>query len=148
VIYLLTFALAIPSGVIWLFNAEAMVVLQVGRDPQAVPWLIALATTLGQFIGYTALYLFAEHVIARFAFVRRAVAKVRIEQAGTGSAAVFGSGGLVGVPPLLALFTLYGSKRVGPLGLLLATSVPARFCWYCGWAYSADFMRENLSWFA
>jgi hypothetical protein len=147
VIYLLTFLLAIPSGVIWLFNAEAMVVVQVSQYPDAVPWLIAIMTTLGQFIGYALLYMFAERFIARFEFVRKAVSKVKIEQAGWGTMTVFGSGGLVGMPPLLALFTLYGSKRVGPLKLLLALAMPARFLWYCGWAYSADFMRENLAWF-
>ena len=46
-IYLLTFCLAIPSGVIWLFNAEVMVVAQMTANPTAAPWLVALMAVLG-----------------------------------------------------------------------------------------------------
>jgi len=145
VIYLLTFCLALPSGVIWLFNAEVMVVAQMTAHPDATPWLIALMTVLGQFIGYVVLYTFAARILTRWEFVRRAVAKVQIREAGWGTYALFLSGGLVGFPPLLGLFTLYGSKRIGPIHWLLLCAMPTRFVWYCGWAFAADWMRENLS---
>ena len=143
-IYLLTFFLALPSGVVWLFNAEVMVVAQMTANRDAVPWLIALMTVLGQFIGYVVLYTFAARFLARWEPLRKAVAKVRIREAGWGTYAVFLSGGLAGMPPLLALFLLYGSKNIGPLRAFLMCSMPMRFLWYCGWAYSADWMRHNL----
>ena len=170
-IYLLTFCLALPSGVIWLFNAEVMVVAQMTANPTAVPWLIALMTVLGQFIGYVVLYTFAAKILTRWDFVRRAVAKVKIPGAnspsrrGRGEAradrnaagdmparaegwatwTLFLSGGLIGFPPLLGLFTLYGSKRIGPLTGMLLCAMPARFLWYCGWAFAADWMSAHLS---
>lgn len=147
-IYLLTFLLALPSGILWLMNAEVMVVAQMTTHPDSLPWLIALMTVLGQFIGYALLYEFATRILARWAFVRRAVEKLKIERAGWGSRSLFVTGGLVGIPPLLGLFALYGSKRVGPLWQLLACSMPMRFVWYCGWAYAADWMRDNLSFFS
>lgn len=146
-IYLLTLLWAMPSGLIWLINAEAMVVYQTTADPGAAPWLIALATTCGQFMGYAALYHFAAKFLARFETVRKAAAKVQIKQPGPGTWAMFTTGGLMGVPPLLALFTLYGSKRIGPLYQLLMCAMPMRFIWYCGWAYGAEFMRENFTFF-
>jgi hypothetical protein len=146
-IYFLTFLWALPSGLIWLVNAEAMVVFQMTREPDAAPWLIALATVSGQFIGYAALYHFASKVLTRFESVRNAASKVQIKQPGWGSWAMFTTGGLMGVPPLLALFALYGSKRVGPLPMLMACAMPTRFVWYCGWAYAADFMRDNFTFF-
>lgn len=147
-IYLLTFCLALPSGVIWLFNAEVMVVTQMGTHPEAVPWLIALVTVLGQFIGYVLLYHFAARVLARSKSIRRAVARLEIRERGWGTVVVFSTGGAVGFPPLLALFALYGSKRSGPLSLLLICSMPTRFLWYCGWAYAAGWMRDNLGFFS
>lgn len=146
-IYLLTFLWALPSGLIWLINAEAMVVYQVGTDPGAAPWLIALAATLGQFIGYAALYHFASLFLTKFQFVRRSVAKVKIQQPGWGTWTMFTTGGLMGVPPLLGLFALYGSKKIGPLQRLLFCAMPTRFTWYCGWAYAAEFMRTNFGLF-
>ncbi len=143
-IYFLTFCLALPSGVFWFFNAEVMVVAQMTTRPDAVPWLVALATVLGQFVGYVALYHFAARVLARSATVRGAVARVAIREKGWGTWVLFLTGGIAGVPPLLALFTLYGSKRLGPLPLMLACAMPTRFIWYCGWAYAADWMRDNL----
>lgn len=142
--YLLTFCLALPSGIIWLFNAEVMVVAQMTAKPDALPWLVALMTVLGQFIGYTVLYLFAGRVLARWDFVRKAVSRVEIRERGWGTWVVFLTGGLAGVPPLLALFTLYGSKRAGPLPVLLVCAMPTRFVWYCGWAFAANWMRDNL----
>jgi membrane protein YqaA with SNARE-associated domain len=142
--YLLTFFLALPSGIFWFFNAEVMVVTQMSANRDALPWLVALMTVLGQFIGYVVLYLFAARILARVEFVKRAVAKVRIREAGWGTWTVFMTGGISGMPPLLALFTLYGSKNLGPLRALLACSMPMRFVWYCGWAYAADWMRHNL----
>lgn len=147
-IYLLTFLLAIPSGVIWLFNAEVMVVAQMHTHPDAAPWLIALMTVLGQFIGYALLWHFAARILNRWALVQRAVAKVRIEEPGWGTWTMFMTGGAVGVPPLLGLFTLYGSKRLGPLPTLLLCAMPTRFVWYCGWAFAADWMRANLGFFS
>lgn len=155
-IYLLTFCLALPSGIIWLFNAEVMVVAQMTTNPTAVPWLVALMTVLGQFIGYVVLYAFAARVLTRWAFVRKAVAKVKIpgtnadgdlptRAEGWATWTLFLSGGLVGFPPLLGLFTLYGSKRIGPLAGMLMCAMPARFLWYCGWAFAADWMSANLS---
>jgi hypothetical protein len=111
------------------------------------PWLIAAATVSGQFIGYAALYHFASKVLTRFERVRVAAAKVQIKEPGWGTWAMFLTGGLAGVPPLLALFALYGSKKVGPLKMLLLCAMPMRFLWYCGWAYSADFMRDNFTFF-
>ena len=143
-IYLLTFCLALPSGVIWLFNAEVMVVAQMTAHPDAAPWLIALMTVLGQFIGYAVLYHFAAQILARWEFIRRAVARVQIKEAGWGTWTMFMTGGIVGVPPLLGLFTLYGSKRLGPLQNLLLCAMPGRFLWYLGWALSAEWMRANL----
>jgi membrane protein YqaA with SNARE-associated domain len=148
VIYLLTFCLALPSGVIWLFNAEIMVVTQMGLNPDVVPWLVALATVLGQFVGYVVLYLFAAQVLTRWRPLQRAVERVSIRPRGWGTGVVFATGGAVGVPPLLALFTLYGSKRTGPLSLLLIYAMPTRFVWYCGWAYAAEWMRANLGFFS
>lgn len=161
-IYLLTFCLALPSGVIWLFNAEVMVVAQMNANPGAAPWLIALMTVLGQFIGYALLYTFASRILTRWAFLRRAVAKVELRrpvaadgppgegdasmrEAGWGTWTVFMSGGLIGFPPLLGLFTLYGSKKIGPLQALLLCAMPTRFIWYCGWAFAADWMRQHLA---
>lgn len=146
--YLLVFIWSIPSGVFWFFNAEAMVVYQVSSHPDLAPWLIALVTTIGQFIGYSALYHFGALFLRRFRFVERAVQKVQIKQAGPGTWVVFLTGGLCGLPPLLALFTLYGSARVGPLAQLLMCAVPARFAWYLGWAYAPDAIRDTFGWFA
>lgn len=146
-IYLLTFFLALPSGVLWFFNAEAMVVAQMTTHPGAVPWLVALATVVAQFIGYVLLYQFAARILVRWAFVRNAVGRVHIEKAGWGTRTMFMTGGIAGMPPLLALFALYGSKKVGPLPELLACAMPMRFIWYCGWAYAADWMRHNIAWF-
>jgi len=147
-IYFLTFLWALPSGLIWLINAEAIVIFQVTTHPQAAPWLIALAATAGQFIGYGALYHFASQVLTRFDFIRRSVVKVKIQEAGWGTWTMFTTGGLVGIPPLLGLFTLYGSKKVGPLYGFLLCAVPMRFLWYSGWAYGAEFMRNNFSFFS
>ena len=147
-IYFLTFLWALPSGLIWLINAEAMVVYQVTVDPEAAPWLIALAATAGQFIGYGALYHFASLVLTKLDFVRRSVAKVKIQNAGWGTWTMFTTGGLMGIPPLLGLFTLYGSKKVGPLAGFLLCAVPMRLVWYTSWAYAAEFMRENFSFFS
>jgi len=147
-IYILTFFLALPSGIIWLFNAEVMVVAQMSANPDAAPWLVALMTVLGQFIGYALLYTFAARILTRWKSLQEAVAKLRIREAGWGSWTMFLTGGLVGVPPLLALFTLYGSKRLGPLWTLLACAMPTRFIWYCGWAFAADWMRANLGFFS
>lgn len=145
-LYLITFLLALPSGVFWFVNAEVMVVTQVTQH-DAVPWLVALLTTFGQFIGYSALFLFADKVLARAAFVRRAVAKAHLRTPGWGTYAVFATGGLMGLPPLLALFTLYGSARIARLPLLLACAMPGRLLWYMGWAYAPNFIRDNFGWF-
>ncbi len=144
--YLLVFLWSIPSGALWFINAEAMVVYQVSSDPTLAPWLVALAATAGQFIGYAALYHFAASFLQRFRFVRRAAAKVRIETPGPGTWLMFFTGGLVGLPPLLALFTVYGSARVGPIGVLVACAAPARLAWYLGWAYAPDFIRDTFIW--
>ena len=144
-LYLLTFLLAIPSGVFWFLNAEVLVVTQVTQGGGA-PWLVALLTTLGQFIGYSTLYLFADRVLTRVAFIRRAVARAHLRTPGWGTYLAFTTGGLSGLPPLLALFTLYGSARVARLPRLLACAMPARLVWYLGWAYAPDFIRETFGW--
>ena len=157
--YLLTLLWAVPSGVFWFINAEAMVIWQVRQHPDLAPWSIALATTIGQMVGYALLHLFAGFFLARFGFVRRAVARYRARQAekgeprtpdkaGLATCLVFASGGLVGIPPLLALFAIYGSARVGPVQTLVLSAAPARFAWYLGWAYAPEYLRENFGWFA
>lgn len=148
-VYLLTFLWCIPSGFLWIINAEAMVVLQVSQHPESAPWAIALAATVAQFIGYSILYRFASLVLTRFEFVRRSVAKVKErthlhEEVGWGSMTLFGSGGVIGIPPLLGLFTLYGSAKAGPLLRLIAVAAPMRFVWYLVWAYAPDFLRQNF----
>ena len=147
-IYLLTFCLALPSGIIWLFNAEVMVVAQMTANPTAAPWLVALMAVLGQFVGYSLLYIFAARILTRWESLRRAVARVEIREAGWGTWSMFMTGGLFGVPPLLALFTLYGSKQIGPLQGMLLCAMPSRLAWYCGWAYATDWMREHLAFFS
>ena len=146
-LYLITFLLALPSGIIWVFNAELLVITQV-QNGGGVPWAIAIVTTVGQFCGYATLYLFADMFLARLAFVRRAVAKVKIHEPGWGTYALFVTGGLMGLPPLLALFTLYGSARVGHLPRLIACAMPGRICWYLGWAYAPNFLRDHFGWFS
>ncbi|MFO0749079.1 MAG: hypothetical protein U1F43_25965 [Myxococcota bacterium] len=148
-VYLLTFVWCLPSGFLWLFNGEAMVVLQVTQNPDAAPWAIALCATTAQFIGYAVLYHFAGRVLTRFAFVRRSVEKVKEktkleDNVGWGSMTIFGTGGVIGVPPLLGLFTLYGSARAGPLLRLIAVAAPLRLVWYLTWAYAPDFLRQNF----
>ena len=144
--YLLTFLWSLPSGFLWIFNAEAMVVAQVSASPDVAPWLIALVTVTGQFLGYGALYHFARRVLARFAFVQRAASKVQIKQPGWGTWIMFVTGGLCGIPPLLALFTLCGAARVKPVSTLILCALPGRFAWYMGWAYAPDFLRETFGW--
>ncbi len=146
--YLLVFLWSIPSGVFWFFNAEAMVVYQVSRNPDLAPWIVAVVTVAGQFIGYSALYHFAAQFLQRFAFVKRAAARVHVERTGIGTWAMFLTGGLCGIPPLLALFALYGSARVGPLRVLLLCAMPSRLAWYLGWAYAPDWIRDTFGWFA
>ncbi len=212
--YLLTALWAVPSGVFWFINAEAMVVVQVKDHPDLAPWSIALAATLGQMVGYALLYLFAGFFLARFGFVRRAVARYRErwaarrsdaperagpdqtrqvadpapsvssrtpageapdragpdqtrqvadpapsvssrtpageapDRAGPATCLVFASGGLMGLPPLLALFAIYGSARVGPVQTLVLSAAPFRFVWYLGWAYGLDYLRDTFGWFA
>lgn len=174
-VYLLTFLFALPSGIFWFFNAELLVVTQV-ETTDAAPWLIAACTTGGQFIGYAALYLFADRFLARLGVVQRSVTRVQrrfprilppdppvapdptgddgagrplrtARPVGWGSYAFFFTGGLMGLPPLLALFALYGSARLGRLELLLAFAMPARLVWYLLWAYAPDFIRD-LSFFS
>lgn len=174
-VYLLTFLFALPSGIVWFFNAELLVVTQV-ETTDAAPWLIAACTTAGQFIGYAALYLFADRFLARLGVVQRSVVRVQrrfprilppdppepavapgagavvsprgaARPVGWGSYAFFFTGGLMGIPPLLALFALYGSARLGRLALLLAFAMPARLVWYLLWAYAPDFIRD-LSFFS
>ncbi|MCC6621084.1 MAG: hypothetical protein IT385_07500 [Deltaproteobacteria bacterium] len=143
-VYVITFLWCIPSGFFWFMNGEAMVVLQVTQNPEAAPWLIALVATVAQFLGYTGLYQFAGVVLTRFQFVQRAVDKVKSKvslQGGWGTYTVFATGGLCGIPPLLALFTLYGSARAGPLPRLLMVAMPMRVVWYLGWAYAPDALR-------
>jgi len=81
-----------------------------------VPWLIALATVVAQFVGYVLLYQFAARILVPLG-VRGATPSraLRIQKSGWGTRGMFMTGGIVGMPPLLALFALYGSKRVGPL---------------------------------
>ncbi len=162
--YLLTALWAVPSGVFWFINAEAMVVVQVKDHPDLAPWSIALAATIGQMVGYALLYLFAGFFLARFGLVRRAVARYKErwaerrspgaragdapERAGLATCFVFASGGLVGLPPLLALFAIYGSARVGPVQTLVLSAAPFRFVWYLGWAYGLDYLRDTFGWFA
>lgn len=149
-LYLITFLLALPSGIIWIFNAEVLVVTQV-QNGGGTPWVIALITTAGQFCGYATLYLFANQFLARLKIVQRAVAKieskVRIDRPGWGTYAMFATGGLCGIPPLLGLFALYGSARAGRLTRLLIAAAPGRICWYMTWAYAPDFLRENFGLF-
>jgi len=144
-VYVITFLWCIPSGFFWFMNGEAMVVLQVTQNPDALPWLIALVATTAQFLGYIGLYQFASVVLTRFAFVRKAVEKVRSKvslQGGWATYVVFGTGGLCGIPPLLALFTLYGSARAGPLPRLVMIAAPLRLVWYLGWAYAPNALRD------
>jgi len=147
VAYLLAFLWALPSGIFWFFNAELMLVTQVATT-DAWPWLLATLVTVGQFIGYAGLFLFANAFLARVAFVRRAVAKVRIRRAGWATYIMFGTGGLMGVPPLLALFALYGSAQVGRLQWLILAAMPPRFLWYLGWATAPELLREHFGWFS
>lgn len=149
-LYLVTFLLALPSGIIWLFNGEALVVTQV-QSGGGVPWAVALVTTAGQFCGYATLYLFADQFLSRLKPVQRAVAKVerrvRLDRPGWGTYLIFATGGLCGIPPLLGLFALYGSARAGHLPGLLVAAVPGRICWYLTWAYAPDFLRDNFGFF-
>ncbi|MFT7578975.1 MAG: putative membrane protein YdjX (TVP38/TMEM64 family) [Myxococcota bacterium] len=131
---------------IWLLNAEAMVVYQVTQN-DAIPWVIAIVVTCGQFIGYTLLYLFAHQLLRRWAFVRRSMDKVDLKEPGWKTYAVFATGGLCGIPPLLALFALYGSAQRGHWPRLLAAAMPGRLVWYMVWGYAPDFFRETFGWF-
>ncbi len=142
-IYLLTFVLALPSGLIWLVNGEALVVLQVSQ-PDVVPWVVALAVTLGQFVGYACLFFGASTWLARVPTVARAVRRFELREAGPASYAAFATGGLVGIPPLLALFAVYGSADVERPRTLFLIALPTRFCWYLTWAYAGGFMVEHL----
>lgn len=146
-VYLLTFLWCLPSGFLWFFNGELWVVGAVTQNPEAMPWLIALCAVTAQFIGYSALYHFASAVLVRFAFVRKAVDKVKAktkidERAGWGTYTLFMTGGIVGIPPLLALYTIYGSAKAGPLWKLIACSMPMRVIWYMVWAYAPEFLRN------
>lgn len=145
-LYLITFLLALPSGILWIFNGELLVVTQV-QNGGGVPWAVALITTAGQFCGYATLYLFADQFLARLKFVQRAITKVKLGQPGWGTYAMFATGGLCGIPPLLALFSLYGSARAGHLTRLIAFALPGRICWYMTWAYAPDFLREHFGLF-
>lgn len=140
------FLWSLPSGILWIFNAEAMVVAQVSSSPDVAPWLIALVTVTGQFLGYGALYHFSRLVLTRFQFIERAAAKVDIKKPGWGTWLMFFTGGLCGMPPLLALFTVYGAARVKPVGVLILCAVPGRFAWYMAWAYAPNFVRDVLGW--
>ncbi|MCA9513808.1 MAG: hypothetical protein KC635_02595 [Myxococcales bacterium] len=141
--YLLAFLWALPSGILWFFNAEVFVYLRVSQT-DAVPWLIALVVTCGQFIGYFVLFMLADRFIAKLGFVRRALEKVQLRRVGRASYVVFATGGLCGIPPLLGLFTLYGSARVIPFWKLACAAMPMRLVWYLVWAYSPDFMCDHL----
>lgn len=145
VVYLITFLWCIPSGFFWFMNGEAMVVLQVTQNPEALPWLIAICATTAQFLGYIGLYQFASVVLTRFEFVRKAVDKVRSKvslDGGWPTYTVFATGGIIGIPPLLALFTLYGSARAGPLPRLVMIAAPLRLCWYLAWAYAPNALER------
>ncbi len=146
------FLWAIPSGVLWIFNAEVMVVTQVESGQS--PLVVATITTAGQFIGYALLFLFAERVLARLGGVRRAVDKVRSrypkwgDTPGWPTYSLFVTGGLVGLPPLLALFAIMGSARKGKLHHYLLCAAPTRFVWYLGWGYAPGFLRDTFGWFS
>ncbi|PIE18882.1 MAG: hypothetical protein CSA66_03650 [Proteobacteria bacterium] len=149
--WILIFLWAIPSGVLWVFNAEVLVVTQV-HDGQ-LPWLVALVTTGGQFIGYALLFAFAERVLARLGGVRRAVDRVRRRHPAWGDTpgwptySLFVMGGLMGLPPLLALFAIMGSAHKGRLLPYLLAAAPTRFIWYLGWAYAPGLLRDAFGWF-
>jgi len=59
---------------------------------------------------------------------------------------MFFTGGLFGLPPLLALFAVYGSARVGPFRTFVLIAAPARLTWYMGWAYAPDAIRDTFGW--
>ena len=133
----MTLLLALPSGILWIVNAEALVVVQVTQT-DALPWLVAPVTTVGQFIGYSVLFFFASGLLSRVAFIRRATRKVNVAEPGWPTFGMSTSGGLCGVPPLLALFTVYGSARAPGFAKLLAFALPARLVWYLAWAYGFE----------
>lgn len=143
-VYLFAFLWAIPSGFLWFFSAEIMIVHEVATT-DGWPWLIAIVTVLGQFIGYFILFTLADRFIAKLRFVRRAIEKVQLKRIGRASYVVFATGGLCGIPPLLALFTLYGSARVMPFWKLASAAMPMRVVWYLVWAYSPEFLCEHFS---
>lgn len=143
--YLFAFLWALPSGIVWLFNAEAFVVLQVTQT-DAVPWGVAVCTWIGQLIGYAVLYLFATRILGRFASVRRAVGKVPVNEPGWKSYSMFATGGLIGIPPLMPMFAIYGTKRIGRLERYMAAAAPGRLLWYLGWAYMPEFFRGAFGW--
>jgi hypothetical protein len=125
IFYAVSFLLAIPSPVIWLFSSDGWAAF-VGLAGTR-PWpLVALVLAAGQTVCFGALYLGGDRLVRRFPRVQR-----RIERfdAGRFHGLVYlwlALGAVVGLPPMLAMSVLGRTLNLS-FATLVAFSLAGRF---------------------
>jgi len=102
-LYFQQFFLSIFSVFIWVINAEGYLLYNLLSTEKTSPFMLALAASLGQSLGFSLIFFFSESFLRLFPKVQKKVDQFDLVRFRKSSSFMLFSGSLVGVPPLSVL---------------------------------------------
>jgi membrane protein YqaA with SNARE-associated domain len=111
-LYIKILLASIFSGVIWVISAEGFAMYAgVSGDLRFNGWLLALALSIGQSLGFIGVYFFGHSLLSLSKRLRDKVECFDVEKFENTTAISLLFGSVIGIPPLLVMAVISGTIR-------------------------------------